>query len=632
MVCHVCAVDGEPVEKQENVEATVTSNVNTAPTCDNAGETLYTASFKGVADQLTYTLRPKALGHDWEYSYVWADDKSTCTATRVCNNDKTHSDTETVDAVVTGGATCTADGTIVYTATFKNENSKGFQQQTEKIDQKVLGHDMNLVGYIAQTCKDAGNIEHYFCERCQKAFADEDGNTALNNNLITIPADGVHNYNEEDYVYDGDATCVADGHMTASCSYGCGTTYTKLDPNHQKTGHNYDAGVILEGHEPTCITTGTLTKTCTNTWCDPEDDGHTTTEEVEALGHELVKTDRVESTCDEKGHLAYYQCAARTRTGERSYCGWYFANEGDTAANAEPIAKTDDELATWKSGAGALDLRTCKDEDFNHDCDYTDCDKEIGKHEDKAPKDHICDTYGEKCALGKIGNHEDIDNADQKHECDYCGAVIGGHVFDYGVCDCGYVQDLRVNVTIQAEGQDDTVLNEQTIKYKNGGNAFTMTLDLSKYGNCYTIEELSATVNGSAVESTTKENTLTIASDLLTGDVAIIVNAQQNHRYGTPKLETTAATCLAPGVIKSTSTCIKCGHVTTTTEVIPQKEHEYTSVYTAPTFEADGYTTYTCKNGCNHSYTETDEGSMKIAVAMIGNTKYETLEAAICDH
>ena len=621
LVCHVCAVDGKPVVKQENVKATVASNVITAPTCDNAGETLYTASFEGVADQLTRTRYPQALGHDWEYTYVWADDKSTCTATRVCKNDTDHTNTETVDAVVTGGATCTADGTITYKATFKNE---GFVQQTETVEQEALGHAMKHVDAKAATCMEAGNFEHYFCERCKLAFEDDKGENQKYQ--VEIPVNmNAHLYTN--YEYDQNGSCIADGTMTAVCDYGCGTKDTKLDPNHQKTGHNYDAGVILKGDEPTCTTAGTLTKTCTNTWCKTTDEGHTTTEEVEALGHELVKTDRVESTCDEKGHLAYYQCAAVTRDGERSYCGWYFENETDTGVDATPIATTETELNTWKSGAGALDLRTCKDEDFDHDCDYTDCNKVIGAHKDDN-KNHFCDEYEDKCKNGTFGTHEE-NKTDVDHKCDYCGVKMGDHQFTDGVCTCNYVQDLKVNVTIQAEGQSDSVLGEQTIKYKNGGNAFTMTLDLSNYGNCYTIEELSATVNGNLVESTTTENTLTIASDLLIGDVAIIVKAQQNHRYGTPTLETTAATCLASGQIKSTSTCSKCGNVSTTTQEIPQKEHEYTSVYTAPTFEADGYTTYTCKNGCNKSYTETDKGSMKIAVARIGSTKYETLEEAI---
>lgn len=55
--------------------------------------------------------------------------------------------------------------------------------------------------------------------------------------------------------------------------------------------------------------------------------------------------------------------------------------------------------------------------------------------------------------------------------------------------------------------------------------------------------------------------------------------------------------------------------------------HQYEAVYTDPTFDANGFTTYTC-SVCGDTYTETDEGTMKSAAASIGSVKYETLAGA----
>ena len=53
-------------------------------------------------------------------------------------------------------------------------------------------------------------------------------------------------------------------------------------------------------------------------------------------------------------------------------------------------------------------------------------------------------------------------------------------------------------------------------------------------------------------------------------------------------------------------------------------------VYTAPTFEADGYTTYTCTtDGCGVTKVVTDEGTKLVAVAEVNGTKYTTLTEAV---
>ena len=62
------------------------------------------------------------------------------------------------------------------------------------------------------------------------------------------------------------------------------------------------------------------------------------------------------------------------------------------------------------------------------------------------------------------------------------------------------------------------------------------------------------------------------------------------------------------------------------TEGEPQG-HSYKSVVTAPTFEAQGYTTHTCSN-CGDSYKDSYVDAL-IAVAQVDNERFETLSAAV---
>lgn len=70
--------------------------------------------------------------------YSWSADKSTCTASRVCQNDKTHVETEkaTVTSAVTTQPTYEKTGVRTYTAAFKNA-AFSTQTQTETIAKRV---------------------------------------------------------------------------------------------------------------------------------------------------------------------------------------------------------------------------------------------------------------------------------------------------------------------------------------------------------------------------------------------------------------------------------------------------------------------------------------------------------------
>lgn len=81
--------------------------------------------------------------YDWsDPSYEWAADHSTVTATRVCKEDDTVVETETVEAIaqVTKPATCTQKGETTYTSVeFANEAFVAQQTTVQNID--ATGHD-----------------------------------------------------------------------------------------------------------------------------------------------------------------------------------------------------------------------------------------------------------------------------------------------------------------------------------------------------------------------------------------------------------------------------------------------------------------------------------------------------------
>ena len=641
MVC-----ENNPAHKHENVTTDdVTADEVKTPTCEDKGETKYTATFGATEDGDVFTVEetiyPDALEHNYgEVTYEWNEtDHSTCTATRVCGIDPTHVETETVSTTAgENTATCIEDGYIRYTAVFENE---AFGTKTDDVSQEALKHNMKYVDAKAATCKDDGNNAHYKCERCGKLYADEQGNAGYPEALVKIPADGVHKFNDADYVYNNDATCEKDGTMTALCAYGCGTeSEPKTDPEHPATKHSYDAGVVST--PATCTEMGQTTYTCQNEWCDV-DGGHKETKtDIEPLGHSLIKHAGAESTCDQAGYNAYYQCGEAVSVVDaegRTYCGAYFAKETDTGADATPIAELGEEetvLKTWlakpvSEGGGAKELRQCVDADKDHDCDYDDCNKTFGEHKDESAKDHKCDYYGDECTKGTFGEHADAMN-DADHLCDYCEEAIGGHEYVEGKCNCGKTEILNVQITITPNKGDIKVLNTE-IEY---GTALDLNLkdELAAFGDCFEIEDVSVKVDGDKVKCNYDEEaaTVSVKGEFITADVEIAVEAKQNHDYegGEEVIEEKAPTCEETGYFKMEVTCSKCEQVWTT-RTITRKAlgHKYESEYTAPTFDADGFTTFTCKNDSTHTYTETDEGTKLIAVAKIGDQRYVSLEKAM---
>lgn len=158
-------------EETAKVEAKITKQA----TCEEEGEIVYTATFEnktetdkkddakaedtkkadakaaesGLFKTQTRAVKINALGHKYgEVTYTWnqTDNGYTCTASRVCENDSSHGETETVEASreVTKAPTCEEEGEEVYTAVFTNE---AFETQTQTVKTGALGHRFGDVSY-----------------------------------------------------------------------------------------------------------------------------------------------------------------------------------------------------------------------------------------------------------------------------------------------------------------------------------------------------------------------------------------------------------------------------------------------------------------------------------------------------
>ena len=93
----------------------------------------------------------KATGHKWNnVTYTWSTDNKTCTATRVCANDSSHNETETVNTTysVTKEPTCIDKGIGTYTATFKNT---AFAKQTKGVELQPIPNPTPKVPELTET-------------------------------------------------------------------------------------------------------------------------------------------------------------------------------------------------------------------------------------------------------------------------------------------------------------------------------------------------------------------------------------------------------------------------------------------------------------------------------------------------
>ena len=166
---------------------------------------------------------------EWtEPEYVWAEDNSTVTARRVCVNDASQVEEETVSTTneETAPAACETGSVTRFTAEFRNEaftkqfkdvtnndalghdwgewitdkdatdEEEGHQHRVcsrdashteEKTLPKTHSHSMQKVALKKATASAAGNIAYWKCTDCGKFFSDADGQNEITKEQTVIP-------------------------------------------------------------------------------------------------------------------------------------------------------------------------------------------------------------------------------------------------------------------------------------------------------------------------------------------------------------------------------------------------------------------------------------------------------------
>ncbi len=272
---------------KETVNAGITSVVTAPATCTEMGTTTYTATFdvNWAETQTKSVVDLPALDHDWnpEISYVWSEDNTTCTATRICNRDAVHNLTETVTTTSeTVDSTCVGDGNIRYTADF-TELWAADQIKDMGIDMDPDKHDLVYHEPKEPTCTEIGWEEYYTCLRCSYTTYKE--KTALGHAM-------------DSGVVTTKATCTADGVWSFTCTRNCGYSYTD---SIAMRGH--DMGDWYTVEEADCTETGLERRDCRNT--EPTET-HTScsyfeTKVTSATGHTPVVDDAAEPDCTNPG-------------------------------------------------------------------------------------------------------------------------------------------------------------------------------------------------------------------------------------------------------------------------------------------------------------------------------------------
>ena len=313
--------------------------VTTPATCETAGVTTYTANFANAAFETQTTTRTDvaALGHLWGApTYVWAEDNSTVTATRVCERDAEHVQTETVNttSAITAPATCTAMGWTTYTATFTNEAFTVQKKTVKDID--AIGHDWNYADAVF-------NWSGYTCANATVTCLKDGSHKLTVETTVTSETEAptceaggqtvyVASFTVEGAVYSSEPvtqTLPAMGHRfpltvhagtAATCTENGAKTYYECEACHtyfeesagstviteaidtwkviEKLGHDPAAAVTENDVAPTCTAAGHYDTVVYCKRCGIELSRETV--RVEALGHQRgpsVKENEIAATC-----------------------------------------------------------------------------------------------------------------------------------------------------------------------------------------------------------------------------------------------------------------------------------------------------------------------------------------------
>ncbi|MBQ9015270.1 MAG: leucine-rich repeat domain-containing protein [Firmicutes bacterium] len=212
----------KPFEIKEKEHVWDEGKTTTEPSCTSDGVRMYTC--KGCGETRTEAI--PALTHTWkEPTYKWADDFSSITATRSCENNTEDSCVETetvaVTSEITEEATCSEKGKTKYTSSnFSNPAFVAKEITVDDIDMIPHSWDEGTV-IEPSTCSKEG-VKIFHCTAC----------TATKEEPVPIDPDA-HDW--DNGMITTDAGCTSEGVRTYVCQNNA--EHTKSEAI-SATGHN----------------------------------------------------------------------------------------------------------------------------------------------------------------------------------------------------------------------------------------------------------------------------------------------------------------------------------------------------------------------------------------------------------
>lgn len=619
LTCSTCGMTRTAAIKAKGHDFQLTST--SAATCTSAAIKHYKCSRCDAEKQEEDASHP-ALGHNWKT----ASDKNSKTCIR-CKTVHTHTWDEGEDVVK---ATCTGAGQKKYTCTDCGD--------TKTVAVKSLGHDYKLVRTEDATCTSPA-ILHYECSRCKDTVDQEDkDHPALGHDWEQTEKGNVckrcglsHEHSWDEGTVTKEATCTEDGTKTYTCTL-CGETKTETVP---ATGHKWkykitgsnssvcecaNCGITKEHNftirsndpkdikDPTCTEAGQVIYICSDCgrrkWFREK-------ETRPALGHDWKDNGDGTATCQREGcgkkHTHTWdegevtKDATCTEDGVKTYTCTY---KGCSLTKTEPVAATGHQHTEVRDAKEA----TCKEEGYTGDIYCTDCGQKVSSGKTVTKKDHDWDE-GVTVTEATCGH-----TGEKRYTCKTCGEtkteVIPkkDHTWDAGT------------VTKKADCN-----KEGTVTYTCTVCQATKTAPIPKTDHVYEVKEQK--------EATCTEDGYVLSVCKNCGDEKREEKAKTGHKWDNGKV-TKEAGCEETGT--KVYTCSVCGE--TKTETLPATGHQHTEVrgkkeasctdkgYTgdtyckdcgelletgdetdalghtwekrsvvAPTYKANGKTTYLCK-------------------------------------
>ena len=470
-------------------------------------------------------------------------------------------------------ATCKAPGSYDLV---KYCSVCGYVEESTHVYVEMIPHTVVIDPAVPPTCKSVGKEEGSHCSACGEVFVKQKEIPKLTH-IEGEPV--IKNYEAPDCVNDGQY------YNYYYCSL-CGDFMSSSLVSIPALDHDY---VVDPAVAPTCTETGlTEGKHCDR--CGKITVAQTV---VDALGHTEVIDEAKAPTCTETGltegkHCSVCNAVIKAQT-ELSALGH---TEAIKPAKAPTCTETGLTEGKYCSVCNEVLVEQETVDALGHD---------YGEWTVEEPA--TCTTPGVRVRRCENG-HDDTEEIP---------ALDHKEVIDPAVAPTCTTNGLKA-------GSHCSVCNEvivaQEVVDKLGHN---LTQHEAKAPTCTTIG-WDAYEDCSRCDYTTYVEKDALGHTTENGTCERCGEEQANHEHNENVVETTPATCTAPG--KEVYKCSVCGK-TIKTNVLPALGHNYEQTVTAPTCTKGGFTTHTCTR-CDHFYVDS-------AVAALGHTEViDQAKASTC--